>query len=283
MRYAVDMGEAVWMAAEPVEPYGCDPRHVPPTIDRPPYTPRELYALFKGGEVEADRCEALLAHAARGRGAIDLAIAEGLDALLHGDRLAQLCLHLDDYAREVLGIEGGTARKLATFARGLRDRPLLRDAVRAGRVRIRAAQTVLSVAVGEAERFWVERAANQTVRALEAAVREAGKAPEEDDEPRLRLRALATPEQLEVIDEALVVAARVLPGSDRAAQLEAIAQEWLGVYPGDPAQDGVRKLNTAFQPLGARPEETKAALETETHRWSMLPPVPGISAPEVTF
>ena len=73
MSAALDM---VMRAAEPTEPYGrpVAPRHVPPRIERPPYTPRELQAFFKGGEVEADRCEALLAWASRARGGIDLAM-----------------------------------------------------------------------------------------------------------------------------------------------------------------------------------------------------------------
>ena len=57
MSAALDL---VVMASEPTEPYGKSygSQFVPPRVDRPPYTARELYALFKGGEVEADRCDA---------------------------------------------------------------------------------------------------------------------------------------------------------------------------------------------------------------------------------
>src|SRR5512133_1834697 len=78
--------------------------HAPPRLDLEPLTPAELDAWFRGGEPEADACEALLAWAARSRGALDVAIAEGLHALRQGDRLAELGYHLDDYAREVLDL-----------------------------------------------------------------------------------------------------------------------------------------------------------------------------------
>jgi hypothetical protein len=79
MSAALDM---VAMASEPTAEWGA--RHAPPRLERPPYTPRELYAFFKGGEPEADRCEQLLAWASRARGG--LALGEALDALLTGER-----------------------------------------------------------------------------------------------------------------------------------------------------------------------------------------------------
>jgi hypothetical protein len=282
MNAALDM---VVMAAEPTEPYGgpIAPRHVPPQVERPPYTAREIYALFKGGEVEADRCEALLGRASRARGGIDLSIGEGLDALQTGERLPRLGHHLPDYAREHLDMAERTARNLAFLARQLRTRPLLREAVRSGRVCLRAAQAVLPVAVGDAEGQWVERAAHETVRALQAAVCETGRAPEEADEPWMRFSAEATPEERALIDEALAMAARLVPSPSRIEQLEAMSQEFLGQFPGDPSQDGKRRLSTAFRPLGASPDERKAALEAETDRWSILPPVDPFPAPEVSF
>src|SRR5689334_8692986 len=79
--------------------------HAPPRLDLPPLSAAELDAIFRGGELEADVSEAFLASAARVRGAIDVAIAEGLHALRKNDRLARLACHLDDYAREVLDLE----------------------------------------------------------------------------------------------------------------------------------------------------------------------------------
>src|SRR5690242_20628045 len=175
----------------------------PPAVEASPLTGRELDAWFRGGEPEADACEALLTWAARARGALDVAIAEGLDALRRGDRLAELGYHLDDYAREVLDLGKRATEGLALLGRELRTRPLLREALRSGRVRLRAAQTALKVAVGEEEAAWVERAARMTVRELEAEVRRAGAgaAPGDDDEPWLRLGAHLEPEELAVFDE----------------------------------------------------------------------------------
>src|SRR5512140_2531433 len=133
MRTALSMLPAVVMAAEPTEPpppeapEGAEkaavpaavppasvgplevlppaaPSLAPPEIELAPYTPAELWKWFRGGEPYADRCEKLLTWATRARGALDLALAEGLEALRRGDRLAELCYHLDDYGREVLDL-----------------------------------------------------------------------------------------------------------------------------------------------------------------------------------
>jgi hypothetical protein len=113
--------------------------HAPPRVELEPLTPAELHELFRGGEPEADVCERLLASAARARSSIELSIAEGLHALRQGDRLAALACHLDDYAREVLDLGRRAAETLARLGRELRTRPLLREALRSGRVRLRAA------------------------------------------------------------------------------------------------------------------------------------------------
>jgi hypothetical protein len=89
-------------AIEPTEAWRSS--HAPPRLELAPLTTAEVDAWFRGGEPEADACEALLAWAARARGALDVAIGEGLHALRMGDRLAQLGCHLDDYAREVLDL-----------------------------------------------------------------------------------------------------------------------------------------------------------------------------------
>jgi hypothetical protein len=87
----------------------------------------------------------------------------------------------------------------------------VREALRSGRVRLRAAETVLAGAQGEDEAAWVERAARLTVRELEAAVRRAG-ASSEEEEPWLRLRAGLDAVEREALDEALSIAAELLPG-----------------------------------------------------------------------
>ena len=89
--------------------------------------------------------DGLLVRVARGRGAIDLALGDGLASLTVGDRLLRLGFSgLGDYARERLGIAGSTAEKLARLARNLAERPLLRQAVHAGEVSPRKAETIVA-------------------------------------------------------------------------------------------------------------------------------------------
>jgi len=261
----------------------------PPAERRAPYSPREIYLLFKGGEIEADRAEAMLAGAVRCQTAIELDEAEGLIALQRGERLPELGHHLDDYAREFLGWEERKTRAMIAFVRQLRERPLLREAVRSGRVSLRAGQTVAPVAKGADEAAWVERAERETVRTLETAVREArgGKPVEVPGEPvpALRLVALLRGEEREAIEDGLTLAARVLPGSTRAEQLEAISQEWLGSFPGDPAEDETRKPAACFtpcRPLGRSPPSDPGS-DDEPAAWSLLTPIAPVAAPGITF
>src|SRR3954464_5523974 len=91
----------------------------------------------------------LFARVARGRGALDVAMGEGLHALGQGDRTLRLGDGgIGDYAREPLGIPASTAVKMARLSRELRARPLLRAAVLAGEVTARRAATVFAAAVG---------------------------------------------------------------------------------------------------------------------------------------
>jgi len=62
----------------------------------------------------AVQVERLLTRFARGRGALDVAIGEGLLALGIGDRALRLgYCGIGDYARERLGIAASTAQKMA--------------------------------------------------------------------------------------------------------------------------------------------------------------------------
>ncbi|ACG72028.1 conserved hypothetical protein [Anaeromyxobacter sp. K] len=249
-----------------------------------PYSRAELDRWFRGGEPEADECEQILAWASRGRGAIDVAIAEGLAALRRGERLAALGYHLDDYAREVLGIGKRAAEGLARLGDGLGTRPRLHEALRSGRVGLRAAETVLAVATGDAEAFWVERAAGQTVRELEAAVRREGRSgPEEENEAWLTLRTQLPETERIVVDAALEAAGRVMPGSTRAERLEALAQEYLAEFSPDGDHDGARVLGSEFRGAVAGERSRRAALEAEPERWPLLPPVEDWPAPDVRF
>ncbi|HET9598166.1 MAG TPA: HNH endonuclease signature motif containing protein [Anaeromyxobacteraceae bacterium] len=252
-----------------------------PAIDLEPPSGAEIHAFFRGGEAEADLYERALASAARAQGALEVQLAEGLDALRRGDRLARLGCHLDDYAREVLDLGRRAAEGLAALGAGLRTRPLLRDALRSGRVRLRAAQAVLPVAGGEAEAAWVEWAASATVREIEAAVRRARSGDPEPDEDCVRLGVRLDERERLVVDAAVELAGEVMPGSGGMERLEAMAQEVLASRPGDP--DAVQRLGAAFRPVGDAEGTRRVVLETETERWAILEPVAGLPAPDVPF
>src|SRR5256885_2440028 len=153
--------------------------------------------------------DAFLVRVARGRGALDVAVGEALDLLGSGARVSILGHSgIGDYARERLGIAASTAQKMVRFARRLRERPILRAAVRAGEVPVRAAEAVMPVAWGENEAAWVGRARRETVRALLAAVKTGCEGADlDDDEERWSpTRAELTPEQRAVLDKAVGLA-----------------------------------------------------------------------------
>ncbi len=244
-----------------------------------PCTPAELRALVHGGLTDSDACETLLAQVARIQGALDLELADGLAALCVGDRLIRLGFsNLGDYAREVLDIEERTAQAMARLSRELRSRPLLRAAVRSGEVRPRNAQTVLPVAVGDAEAEWVGRARVETVRALEKAVR-AVRAGDEDEE-WTRFRVRLSPEDRATVDEALAIAGRLMPGSRRPQRLEVMAQEYLAEHALEAGDDGGGAAGGSFRTESDRLERRKAELELETDRWSFLRSVANVAAPD---
>jgi hypothetical protein len=251
------------------------PSAIPDSSSTAPLTHEELHSLLQG-DVEADEYEALLAQVARARGALDVAVGEGLAELTVGERLIRLGFScLGDYSREVLGLQERTAEGLAFLARELRSRPLLRAAVCAGEVKPRAAQAVLRLARGKAEAAWVERAKCSTVRALEAMVRAelalTGPAPE--PEPWVALCAAMEPGDREVLDRVLDLAGRVLEhGAGRPARLEALAQEYLGAHPAQPLEEHAAGDGVAVRArsrAGAR-ERAEARLEAETEAWRLL-------------
>jgi hypothetical protein len=256
-----------------------------PALD-PLVLTREDLLQLRQGDREADACERALAWSARTRGAIDAALAEGLAVLQQGDRLPRLGCHLDDYGREVLDLGQRATEGLARLGRGLRTRSLLREALRSGRVGLRAAQTVLEVATGEEERAWVERAERLTVRELEALVRRAGAAPEDEDEPWYRLQVGLADEERELFDEALELAGELRPGASRLERLEAMAQELASALPEDPDLPDDAKLHAACDALrrfGPEASERAARLEGETERWACLPEIGAQPAVDVSI
>ena len=241
-----------------------------------PPTPLEVRHLWR--EEAAPLVDGLLVRVARGRGALDVAIGDGLAALAVGDRTLRLGFSgLGDYVRERLGIAGRTAQAMARLARELRDRPLLRDAVRSGEVSARKAAAVLRVARGDDEERWVDRARVETVRALEAAVRAAGGAGGEAEEEWDRVWVSLSREERAKLDEAMALAGRVLgAAAPKWQRLEAMCQEFVAVHPAEPSDEDTSPLGEA---VVAWLEAAKLGLEIETSQWSFLDsPVPVAAA-----
>ncbi len=281
------------VAREPDEPYG--PSHEPPVVDLRPYTREELDRLFRGGEREVEEVEARLVRGARMRGGLALRLGQGMCAVQKGHYLHELAFRFVDYARE-LRIGRSRAYELVEFARDLETRPLLRRAVESGRVKFRAAQEVMPLAVGEAEAYWVEKAATETVRALEKQV--ASQTDPHAEEPLFRMGMRMEPEDRLLLDEALTLAGRLDPHASKARCYEALAMEYLGEFPADADEvvDGpVTKeswredlwlLGRAFRRTGFRAEldaARAAAMEAENACWSHMEPAADVPAPVVDF
>lgn len=245
-----------------------------------PPAPHERTGVLRG---EAGLLiDGLLTRCARGRGALDVAIGEGLVALAIGDRALRLGFSgIGDYAREELGIAASTAQKLAQLARELRERPLLRDAVWAGEVTARKAETIMPVARGEDEESWVARArSGQTVRALKAAAKAAMGAATDEDEAWERVSVPVSPEARPVVERALELAGKLLGATaPRWQRIEAICEEYLGAHgaPGEGDDAGV-----LHGPIEDCLEQVKEWLEQETAQWSFLDRVDPVPAPVAT-
>src|SRR3977135_1129114 len=113
--------------------------------------------------------DVLLRNLSGGCGARDVALGEGLDALTVGRRAMDLKYsNIGDYAREELGINASTAVKMARLARRLRERPVLREAVRRGELSARKAEIIAPVAVGDDQVRWILRASKTKVPTLRA-------------------------------------------------------------------------------------------------------------------
>jgi len=169
---------------------------------------------------------AALVHVATGRGAVDIAIGEGLAALNVGLRAMDLKYsNINDYAREELGINASTAAKMERLARRLRDLPVIRDAVRRGVITARKAEIISTVAKDN-EAYWLIQAQAGTVRSLKAEVR-AERDPEE--ERWVNLCTQVPPEKRPVLDLGLALAGMVLekPTASNSERVEAWCQEYM--------------------------------------------------------
>jgi len=222
----------------------------------------------------AQALHAALAHVAKGRGALDIAIGEGLAALNVGLRAMDLRYsNIGDYAREELGINASTAAKMERLARRLADLPVIRDAVRCGVITARKAEIIAPVARGN-EAFWLFRAKAGTVRSLKAEV----KGPRDPDEEEwLNLRTQMPPEKRPAIDLGLALAGMVLekPTASNCERVAAWCQEYMGSHE-VPADEHVDDLMfTAENEL----ESLKAHLEKEHRQWADLAKATPVQAP----
>jgi HNH endonuclease len=261
--------------------------------------------------------DGLLTCGARGRGAVDVAIGDCLDALSVGERALELGYsNIPDYAREEHGIPASTAVKMMRLSRALRSRSLLHAAVREGAVSISKAEAIVSVARGEGEAAWVARARVETVRALREAVEELRRpgaaedaatsgglleqlgnaivrpvaiapACNDDDEAWTRLCVDLPPGGQEPIDEGLRWGRRALRRATAAKWevLVASAQEWLGTHGTDdedaadqePVSGDGRARAEAW--LGECLEPLGESLDEQVAYWSSLVRVPLLAAP----
>jgi hypothetical protein len=236
-----------------------------------PVPPHERKGLLR--DEAALLLDGLLVRFARGRGALDVALGEGLAALSVGDRVLRLGFScLGDYARERLGIAGSTAQKLARLARELAGRPRLRFAVHAGELSARKAETILPVARGDDEEVWVIRARGETVRALAAAVKASRGSEPEADEPWERVTLPVGTDAKEALDEAMALAGKLLgAAAPKWQRLEAICEEFLGAHPEPALPKGeVASPQLDHQPVIEKLEAAKTWLEEETRNWSFL-------------
>ncbi|MFL5434503.1 MAG: HNH endonuclease, partial [Myxococcales bacterium] len=165
--------------------------------------------------------------------------------------------------------------------RQLRERPLLRAAVRAGEVTVRGAEAVLPNARGDDEAAWVERARNETVRALKAAVKgtapgsEHGSPSEEDDEKWIRTRAQIGSDERAVVDKALDLARKASCATAPKWELAmGICEEYLGAH-APPAGIG----DDPLPPPGEELDSMKEWLEKESAQWAFLDRPEPIEAP----
>jgi hypothetical protein len=254
--------------------------------------------------------DGILTNVARGHGALELAIGECLDALAVGDRVFDVggYCNVSDYARERHGIPASTAVKLMRFSRELRKRPLLRAAVREGKVSVSQAEAVLPVAIGNAERLWAARASNWTVRRLieevkkSRASREAGDddtaatASCDEEAPRVGRDAYEREERWttlvfdlppggqEIIDEGNALAREALgdPGAPAWQCIRAVVDEFFAGGPaiaGDPGLPSMRRDDEARGDVGSL-EVLGESLDAQCAYWAALVQVPNIEAPE---
>ncbi|MFO0582017.1 MAG: HNH endonuclease signature motif containing protein [Anaeromyxobacter sp.] len=192
---------------------------------------KDAPALLALPEVDAARLISLTVKLAKGGGAKDLTLGEGLAALRQHD-LKLGYNGIGDLALDRLGIDPAHARWLAAMAGKLAARPLVREAVVAGELSLRKADAIVDVAFGGEERRWLDLAKVRSVRELEAATKP-GTDPYDQGWRELFAMLDDDPVHREGVEEAFGIASVVLGHLDapRWKVLQAISMEFLGGFP----------------------------------------------------
>jgi HNH endonuclease len=217
--------------------------------------------------------DSVLVRVARGRGALDIAIGERLDAMRTRGHAARLGFSTDgEYVRERHGDAPSSAQKLRRFSRALRERPLLCAAVRAGHVTRRQAEAVLPVAHGDDEALWVERARTSTVRVLKQAA--TGLSEEEQDDGWKVFVAEIPPEHRAVVHEVMNLNEHPFTAATlRSDRVEAVCQETLAEFAA--FSDEPRDCESFAADAGPMEQW----LEETTQHWAFLDDPEKIAAP----
>ncbi|MGZ6125460.1 MAG: hypothetical protein ACXWLR_10910, partial [Myxococcales bacterium] len=215
--------------------------------------------------------DALLCNITTGYNALELAIGDGLAALETGRRAMDLGYsNVGDYAREELGVNASTAAKKARLSRTLRDRPLVREALRRGEITPRKAEIIVPVAAGDQQTQWVMRAKTETVRALKKDVKAP---PDPDDEELMSATAAIPAEKQPVVQEGMRWGSLVLgQRSTKTQRVEAWGQEYYGAHavpPEDAEDDGMDEVQFRKK-CDDEIESLKERLEQESRLWADL-------------
>jgi len=262
---------------EAPEHRGFGPADVAAAIDLPfPHQRRGV--LRSEAAMLLDR---LLTIRARKSGAIDVALGEYLRMMAIGDRTLTFgYAGIGDYARERLGLNARTAQKMARLARELLTRPFLREAVWTGEVTARKAETILPVARGDAETYWVARARSEPVRALESAVKAAGGSPPQNDEPWELISIPVADEARPALEKAMALEGNLLGRTaPKWERIDAIFMEFLGTYGAADEGGEARFLHWPLPASDELIERLQEELEKETDQWSFLDRVAPVIAP----
>ncbi|MDJ0864515.1 MAG: HNH endonuclease signature motif containing protein [Myxococcota bacterium] len=168
---------------------------------------------------------------------------------------------LGDYAREHLGVGPRTVREWARVWRGLRELPLLRDAVLSGEISWAVARLIVGLATPDTQAACLATVRGRTVRSVEALVRavreaEAKTAGADASAPRQRVavRLRCTRREWVLWQAARELARRVagegLPAWRCAEQVAAEAASALGsaAEAGAPRKDRGRSVRTPLEP-----------------------------------